>query len=109
MNLENIGDGADCIIPPHPYEQPKPVLDAEKHGAFYPDIEGFITYKAELKDENDFWVNLAIQTGFNNCTQLSISKWSEVNEQLQMLKDLNRITHDAIMFIERHQLQKKRG
>lgn len=108
MNLENIGDGEDCFLPSHPYERVKPVLDSEKQSAFYPDIEGFVSYKAEIQDKKDFWITLAMQTGFNNCTQLSVNKWSEVNQQLQLLKDLNRITYDAINFIERHELHKNR-
>lgn len=107
MNLENIGDGQNCYIPPHAYEKVKPVLDAEKQSAFYPEIEGFVSYRSEMKDSKDFWITLAVQTGFNNCSQLSISQWSEVSQQLKLLKDLNRITFDAINFIERHQLQKK--
>lgn len=109
MNLEAAGDGQDCYIPRHPYEKVKPVLDSEKESAFYPEIEGFTTFKAELKDKNEFWITLAIQTGFNNCTQLSINSWTDVNQQLQLLKDLNRMTYDAIKFVERHNLQKKRG
>jgi len=109
MNLEQIGDGQDCYSLPHPYERAKAVLDAENQSGFYPEFDGFISYKAEFKAPDDFWVSLSIQTGFNNCTNLNINKWSEVNEQLQLLKDLNRMTHDAIKFIERHQLQRKRG
>lgn len=108
MTPENIGDGHDCYMPSHAYEKVKPVLDSEKQAAFYPNIEGFSSYKAELKDKNDFWVTLSVQTGFNNCTQLSVSQWSDVNEQLQLLKDLNRMTYDAINFIERHQLRQKK-
>lgn len=109
MNLENIGDEQDCYMPNHPYEKVKPVLDFEKGSGFYPEIEGFTSYKAELKDKNEFWITLAIQTGFNNCSQLSINSWTDVNQQLQLLKDLNRMTYDVINFIERHQLHKKRG
>ncbi len=109
MTLDNIGDDQDCYMPRHPYEKVKPVLDSEKQAAFYPEIEGFTSYKAELKDKSEFWITLAIQTGFNNCSQLSINSWTDVNQQLQLLKDLNRMTHDAINFIERHELQKKRG
>lgn len=109
MDLEAAGDGQDCYIPRHPYEKVKPVLDSEKESAFYPEIEGFTTYKAELKDKNEFWITLAIQTGFNNSTQLSINSWTDVTQQLQLLKDLNRMTYDAINFIQRHELHKKRG
>ncbi len=99
---------SDCIIPPHPYDKPKAAIDMDKASSFYPDIEGFLTYKAEFKDDSDFWVSLGIQTSFNSCCQLSISQWSNVNVQLQMLKDLNRITDDAITFIERHNLNRVR-
>lgn len=108
MNLDEAGNGQDCYIPKHPYERVKPILDAEKQAGFYPEIEGFTSYKAEIKDKDDFWITLAIQTGFNNCSQLSVNSWTEVNSQLQLLKDLNRISHDAICFIERHQLHKNR-
>lgn len=106
--IDNIGDISNCIIPPHPYDKPIPVKDFEKYGSFYQEIESFLSYKAEIKDESDFWITLGIQTGFNNCCQLSISQWSNVNDQLKFLKDLNRITHDAINCIERNQLHKKR-
>jgi hypothetical protein len=109
MNFETAGDGQDCYSIPHPYDKAKATLDSENQSAFYPEFDGFTSYKAEFKAVDDFWVSLSMQTGFNNCTNLSISKWSEVNEQLQLLKDLNRMTHDAIKFIERHQLQKRRG
>ncbi|MBU3599015.1 hypothetical protein ICN28_00605 [Polynucleobacter sp. 30F-ANTBAC] len=108
MTIENIGDEQDCYIPRHPYEKVKPVLDAEKQAAFYPEIEGFASYKAELKDKNEFWITLSMQTGFNNCSQLSINSWTDVSQQLQLLKDLNRMTYDAINFVERHNLHKNR-
>ncbi len=107
MQLENIGDGQNCYKPPHSYEKVKPILDAEKQSSFYPEIEGFVSYRSEMKHAKDFQITLAIQAGFNNSSQLSVNQWSEVNEQLRLLKDLNRITFDAINFIERHQLQKK--
>jgi hypothetical protein len=107
MSPNNSGDKHDCFMPLHDYQKVKPVIDAEKQAEFYSNIEGFISYKAEVKDSNDFWIALTVQTGLNNSTQLSISQWSDVSQQLQLLKDLSRITHNAINLIERHQLQKK--
>lgn len=108
-SLEEFDSSEDCVVLPHPYEKPNPLKDSEKAGSFFQDIDAFVSYRAEFKDESDFWVNLAIQSGLNNGTQLSISQWTNVNEQLKLLKDLNRITHDAICFIERNNLHNRRS
>lgn len=96
----------ECISHPDPFHPSYPIRDSDKQSSFYPEIDGFISYKAELRTHKNFALNLTIQAALKSSISIEISTWSNVEEELKLLKDLNRITKCAIEFIENNNLQK---
>ncbi len=97
----------DCISHPDPFHSSHPIRDSEKQSSFYPEINGFISYKVELRTHKNFRMNLTLQTSLGSSVSIDISRWNneDIGETLKLLKDLNKITGDAIKFIEKHKLQ----
>ena len=97
----------ECITLPHPYELDFPIIDTIKNNSIFPEEKAMLYLEGEYQTEEMFELQLGIQTEFNKGCVLYINPYNNIKEQLKFLKDLNRMTHDAIKFIERNNLQQR--
>ena len=67
---------------------------------FFPGENSFINVDGAFKDASDWWVDITLQTGLRESTQLWVSDYKP-QEALKQLKALAEATQKAIAFAEK--------
>jgi hypothetical protein len=89
-------------------EQLNPVIDRLKESAFLPEVHAYVTVDAKVRQNGDFWVELSTMCGSRGSgMELNINPYTNVQEGLEFLRKLNRVTDDLIRFIEKNNLKSK--
>jgi hypothetical protein len=89
-------------------EQLNPVIDRLKESAFLPEVHAYVTVDAKVRQNGDFWVELSTMCGSRGSgMEVNINPYTNVQEGLEFLRKLNRVTDDLIRFIEKNNLKTK--
>jgi hypothetical protein len=97
-------DGCYSFPKPEPLD---PITDSLKESVFFPDIQAYVTVDARVRKSGDFWIDMGTMFGSRNSgMDISISKYSNINETLDYLRKLQRVTDDLIRFIVYNNLRK---
>ena len=89
-------------------EQLNPVVDRLKESAFLPEVHAYVTVDAKVRENGDFWVELSTMCGSRGSgMEVNINPYTNVQEGLEFLRKLNRVTDDLIRFIEKNNLKSK--
>jgi hypothetical protein len=89
-------------------EQLNPVIDRLKESAFLPEVHAYVTVDAKVRQNGDFWVELSTMCGSRGSgMEVNINPYTNVQEGLEFLRKLNRVTDDLIRFIEKNNLKSK--
>ena len=67
---------------------------------FFPGENSFVNVDGGFKDANDWWVDLTLQTGLRESTQLWVSDFKPT-DSLKQLRALLEATEKAIAFAEK--------
>ena len=67
---------------------------------FFPGENSFVNVDGGFKDANDWWVDLTLQTGLRESTQLWVSDFKPA-DSLKQLRALLEATEKAIAFAEK--------
>lgn len=67
---------------------------------FFPGENSFVNVDGAFKDANDWWVDLTLQTGLRESTQLWVSEYKP-GDALKQLRALMEATEKAIAFAEK--------
>lgn len=67
---------------------------------FFPGENSFVNVDGAFKDANDWWVDLTLQTGLRESTQLWVSDFKPA-DSLKQLRALLEATEKAIAFAEK--------
>jgi hypothetical protein len=67
---------------------------------FFPGENSFVNVDGAFKDANDWWVDLTLQTGLRESTQLWVSDYKP-SDSLKQLRALLEATQKAIDFAEK--------
>ncbi len=95
-----------CYSFPKP-EPLDPITASLKESAFFPDIQAYVSLDARVRKSGDFWVDMGTMFGSRNSgMDISIGKYSNINETLDYLRKLQRVTDDLIRFIVYNNLRK---
>lgn len=78
----------------------KPVKNSVKFNKFFPGENSFVNVDGGFKDAADWWVDLTLQTGLREATQLWVSDFKP-QESLKQLRALLEATEKAIAFAEK--------
>lgn len=97
----------DCITRPYPYTVDEPIIDSLNIKSFFPDAGGILYLRGQYQSEKMFALDLGIQPEFGKGNVMAIAPYTNLTEQLKFLKELNRITFEAIKFIERNNLKQR--
>ena len=102
----NLEKSESCYSFPKP-EPLDPITDSLKESVFFPNIHAYVTVDAWIRQSGDFWVDMGTMFGSRNSgMDISIGKYSDVNESLEFLRKLHRVTDDLIRFIVYNNLKK---
>lgn len=74
--------------------------DKVNFNKFFPGENSFINVEGTFKDANDWWVDLTLQTGLRESTQLWVSDYKPA-EAIKQLRALLEATEKAIAFAEK--------
>ena len=74
--------------------------DKVNFNKFFPGENSFINVDGAFKDASDWWVDLTLQTGLRESTQLWVSDYKP-QEALKQLRALLEATEKAIAFAEK--------
>jgi len=90
-----------------PAEPPtNPIVDSYKESAFYPEIHAYVTVNAKVRQGGDFWIEFNTMAGERlSGMEMYINKCTNVEEGLQFLRKVNRVTDSLISFIEKNHLK----
>lgn len=89
-------------------EQLNPIVDRLKESAFLPEVHAYVTADAKVRQNGDFWVELSTMCGSRGSgMEVNINPYTNVQEGLEFLRKLNRVTDDLIRFIEKNNLKSK--
>lgn len=84
----------------------KPIIGQIKDSAFIPGQQAFVVLNGRVRDLEDFWVELHAQFGTGiSGIEINLSRYSNIQEVLEFVKSLNKITADFVDFVENHQLK----
>ena len=78
----------------------KKVKDKINFNKFFPGENSFVNVDGGFKDAADWWVDLTLQTGLREATQLWVSDFKP-SESLKQLRALLEATEKAIAFAEK--------
>jgi hypothetical protein len=78
----------------------KPVKNSIKFNKFFPGENSFVNVDGGFKDATDWWVDLTLQTGLREATQLWVSDFKPA-DSLKQLRALLEATQKAIDFAEK--------
>jgi hypothetical protein len=78
----------------------KKVKDSIKFNKFFPGENSFVNVDGGFKDAADWWVDLTLQTGLRESTQLWVSDFKP-QDSLKQLRALLEATEKAITFAEK--------
>ena len=78
----------------------KKVKDKINFNKFFPGENSFVNVDGGFKDASDWWVDLTLQTGLRESTQLWISDFKPA-DSLKQLRALLEATEKAIAFAEK--------
>lgn len=78
----------------------KKVKDSIKFNKFFPAENSFVNVDGGFKDANDWWVDITLQTGLRESTQLWVSDYKPA-DALKQLRALLEATEKAIAFAEK--------
>ena len=78
----------------------KKVKDKINFNKFFPGENSFVNVDGGFKDAADWWVDLTLQTGLREATQLWVSDFKP-QESLKQLRALLEATEKAIAFAEK--------
>jgi hypothetical protein len=97
-------DGCYSFPKPEPLD---PITVSLKESVFFPDIQAYVTVDARVRKSGDFWIDMGTMFGSRNSgMDISIGKYSNINETLDYLRKLQRVTDDVIRFIVYNNLRK---
>ena len=82
------------------FDQEKKVKDSVKFNKFFPGENSFVNVDGGFKDAADWWVDLTLQTGLREATQLWVSDFKP-QDSLKQLRALLEATEKAIEFAEK--------
>ena len=82
------------------FGQEKPVKNSVKFNKFFPGENSFVNVDGGFKDAADWWVDLTLQTGLREATQLWVSDFKP-QDSLKQLRALLEATEKAIAFAEK--------
>lgn len=103
INPEN---SESCYSFPKP-EPLDPITSSLKESVFFPNIHAYVTVDARIRKSGDFWVDMGTMFGSRNSgMDVCIGRHSDVNECLDFLRKLHRVTDDLIRFIVYNNLRK---
>ena len=103
INPEN-SKGCYSFPKPEPLD---PITLSLKESVFFPNIHAYVTIDARIRESGNFWVDMGTMFGSRNSgMDISIGKYSDVNESLEFLRKLHRVTGDLIRFIVYNNLRK---
>ena len=74
--------------------------DKVNFNKFFPGENSFVNVDGAFKDANDWWVDLTLQTGLRESTQLWVSDFKPA-DSLKQLRALLEATEKAISFAEK--------
>jgi hypothetical protein len=74
--------------------------DKVNFNKFFPGENSFVNVDGAFKDANDWWVDLTVQTGLRESTQLWVSDFKPA-DSLKQLRALLEATEKAIAFAEK--------
>lgn len=74
--------------------------DSVKFNKFFPGENSFVNVDGAFKDATDWWVDVTLQTGLRESTQLWVSDYKP-QDALKQLKALAEATQKAIAFAEK--------
>ena len=78
----------------------KKVKDKINFNRFFPGENSFVNVEGGFKDAADWWVDLTLQTGLRESTQLWVSDFKPA-DSLKQLRALLEATEKAIAFAEK--------
>ena len=78
----------------------KKVKEKINFNKFFPGENSFVNVDGAFKDAQDWWVDLTLQTGLRESTQLWVSDFKP-SESLKQLRALLEATEKAIAFAEK--------
>lgn len=78
----------------------KKVKEKINFNKFFPGENSFVNVDGAFKDASDWWVDVTLQTGLRESTQLWVSDYKPA-EALKQLKALAEATAKAIAFAEK--------
>jgi len=78
----------------------KKVQDKINFNKFFPGENSFVNVDGGFKDATDWWVDLTLQTGLRESTQLWVSDYKPA-DSLKQLRALLEATEKAIAFAEK--------
>lgn len=89
-------------------EKLNPVIDSLKESAFMPEVHAYVTVDAKIRQNGDFWVELNTMCGSRGSgMEVNINPYMNVQEGLEFLRKLNRVTDDLIRFVLKNNLKSK--
>ncbi len=84
-----------------------PITISLKESVFFPDIQAYVTVNARVRKSGDFWIDMGTMFGSRNSgMDITVGKYSNINETLEFLRKLQRVTDDVIRFIVYNNLRK---
>ncbi len=102
----NLDKSSGCYSFPKP-EPLDPITASLKESVFFPDIQAYVTLDARVKKSGDFWIDMGTMFGSRNSgMDVVVGKYSNINETLEFLRKLQRVTDDVIRFIVYNNLRK---
>lgn len=85
---------------------PNPIVDSYKESAFFPEIHAYVTTNARVREDGDFWIEFNTMAGERlSGMEMYINRFTNVEEGLQFLKKLQRVSESLIGFIEKNHLK----
>lgn len=103
---KNLSNSESCYSFPKP-EPLDPITTSLKEAVFFPDIHAYVTVDARIRKSGDFWIDMGTMFGSRiSGMDMSISKYSNINESLEFLRKLHRVSDDLIRFIVYNNLRK---
>jgi hypothetical protein len=82
------------------FSDDKKVKDKVNFNKFFPGENSFVNVDGGFKDATDWWVDLTLQTGLREATQLWVSDFKP-QDSLKQLRALLEATEKAIAFAEK--------
>lgn len=80
--------------------QDKPVKNSVKFNKFFPGENSFVNVDGGFRDAADWWLDLTLQTGLRESTQLWVSDFKP-QDSIKQLRALLEATQKAIDFAEK--------